>query len=105
MASKINISASAARSFEGATKLRVRMVNGMVQVRPTDRIQGKYLPEGECLQTISYKRKGETVSGAVISNKLALEQGSEYTVVAAKYGWLALVPGRQDGVSLTMRVA
>lgn len=102
MSNKININAAAARAFDGATKLRIRSRNGNIEIRPTNRIQGKYLPEGETLTNISFKRKGDKISGAVISNKLGLEAGTARGIVAGKYGWLVLVEGTAE---LSLRVA
>lgn len=89
----LNLNVAALTALNGNTKVRVRVKDGVLQMRPTDRVLASNLPEGETLRTVSYKRSGDKVEGAKFGLPGAtLEKGARYEVVAGKYGWLSLVP-------------
>ena len=90
---QINLNGAALASLNGNTKLRVRVKDGVLQVRPTDRVLASNLPEGEMLRTVSFKRKADgEARGAVFGLPgFEAEKGTKYEVVAGKYGWLSLV--------------
>lgn len=89
----LNLNVAALAALGDNTKLRVRVKDGVLQVRPTGRVLASNLPEGEMLRTVSFKRKGERVEGAVFGLPgIELEKGARYEVVAGKYGWQSLVP-------------
>jgi hypothetical protein len=84
----LTTNAASVSMFAGATKVRVRTVDGQVQLRPTDRASAVNLPKGEALATLRPKTSSSsriTVAGD------ALKVGSKYALQAAKYGWLKLV--------------
>lgn len=89
----LNVNAAAANMFVGA-KVRMRVRDGVVQLRPTDRVLGTNLPEGELLRAVSFKRnKNGTVGGVAVNmTNFAGEAGQAYELVKAKNGWLAMVP-------------
>ncbi len=81
----VNFNAAAkTNSLQGRTKLRVANVDGALRFRPTDRKAGANLPKGQKLLDIS-------------GGKTTLPEGFEaqagkYSLMADKYGWLALTP-------------
>lgn len=94
MASKIvNLNVAALSVLGDNTKLRVRTVDGLLQVRPTSRVLASNLPEGETLRTVSFKREGDVVRGAKFGLPGSeLEAGTRFEVAKGKYGWFALTP-------------
>lgn len=74
--------------IEATTKVRMRIVDGVVQFRPTDRVTQAPLPEGEELRFIS--RQGN--SGRFSLSKKSLEHlpAGKVAFVADKYGWYSM---------------
>ena len=101
----VNVNVSAMQSiFASATKVRVRSLpNGQVQVRPTDRVSDKNLPEGEQLRNISAKgNSGRFGLPSVFTAFWPKEGTTKIGFQAAKHGWYTVVPaalteGRVDG--------
>jgi hypothetical protein len=94
MASKIvNLNVAALGFIGDNTKLRVRTVDGLLQVRPTSRVLASNLPEGETLRPVYFKRAGDKVEGAKFGLPGSeLEIGARFEVAKGKYGWFALTP-------------
>jgi hypothetical protein len=91
MRATINLNAFATRMTNGAAKARVKAVDGVLMIKPTDRVCGKALPKGEKLVALSKRNayavkfglRGEIADVLVLGSKLAL--------VEAKHGWYKLV--------------
>ena len=75
--------------IEATTKVRMRIVDGVVQFRPTDRVTTNPLPEGEELRFVS--RQGN--SGRFSLSKKSMEhlKPGKVAFVSDKYGWYSLV--------------
>ena len=89
MARKFNISSSAVRSFgfDGAHSIRIREVNGAVQILPTSRTARVAASCKEDLRPL-------TESGASMRSRIdsaLLEVGGRYELVKKAYGWMELV--------------
>lgn len=83
----MNLNAAATAQLAGAPKLRVRVQDGMVQVRPTDRVSAVNLPKGETLRAVT-RKNASTVKFGLGGTELA--PGTRLAVVPAKYGWFTL---------------
>lgn len=84
----LTTNAASASLFATAAKIRVRNVDGQVQIRPTDRKSPVNLPKTETL--VDLRSKTATSFRANIVDE-ALEVGALYAIESAKYGWLKLV--------------
>jgi hypothetical protein len=90
--------AASASLFGTSTKVRLRTVDGQVQIRPTDRVSAVNLPKGEVLKDLRAKTPSTSRINANID---ALEVGSLYALVAGKYGWVSLVAtDKADGAAI-----
>lgn len=83
----MNLNAAATAQLAGATKLRVRIQDGKVQIRPTDRASAVNLPKGESLRAVS-RKNASTVKFGMGGTELT--PGTKLVPVAAKYGWFTL---------------
>lgn len=93
---KLTLNKAAIAQFAGATKARIRYVgNGVLQLRPTERVSGKRLPKGEAL--VDIKRMG-------IFNQIDLttfltdgrDVVTSGALTPAKHGWLTLADAGED---------
>lgn len=92
MTKVLNLNVAATALLGEMVKVRVRVKDDVLQIRPTDRVLGTNLPKGEVLRNVSFKKKGEKVQGAVINLKdIAGEPGTATDMVAGKYGWYSMV--------------
>lgn len=90
MTTTINLNSAAVAFLGENTRVRVRTVDGVLQLRPTNRVLDTNLPEGETLRNLSFKRSGDKITGAVFSLKGAdVEAGTKLEFVKSTYGWLA----------------
>ena len=87
MARKFNISSSAVRSFgfNGAHSIRIREVEGAVQILPTSRKITRVLKE----QVRPLTESGSSMRSRIDS--ALLEVGGRYELVKKAYGWMELV--------------
>lgn len=83
----LNAAARSQDRFSANNKIRAKIVDGIMFIRPTDRAKPVNLPKTERLVDVSN------------AGKLELEgmelQAGTYGLRADKYGWFALTPGHQ----------
>lgn len=65
-------------------RIRIRVRDGVVEFRPTDRVSGKLLPKGEFLVDVRRNSKGANFR---LPEGIELPLGN-FEVSAAKHGWL-----------------
>jgi hypothetical protein len=95
----LNLNAAATQVFvKDATKVRVKMEDGILMIKPTDRVCGKALPKGEKLLKLTRKDVSSVKFSLRGFDGLNLVAGQKVGLVDAKRGWLALSPSL-DGVA------
>jgi hypothetical protein len=98
MAKILTFNSFALALLGGAPKVRVRVKDGVLQVRPGDRANVASLPKSEDVRELKIKMEGDKAKGASVNLKItdrlvgteSLEVGAAFQVVEAKYGWLSL---------------
>ena len=93
MAKVLNLNVAATALLGEMVKVRVRVKDDVLQIRPTDRVLGSNLPKGEFLRNVSVRKEGERVKGAAVNLRDVAggEVGQAVEMVAGKYGWYSLV--------------
>lgn len=92
MAKVLNLNVASVGLIGENVQARVRVKDGIVQVRPSARVISTNLPEGESMRKLGFKVENGKVVGArlTVTDIDALEAGKAYELINAKYGWLAL---------------
>jgi hypothetical protein len=87
---KININKAAIAQFAGNTKARLRIIGGVLQIRPTARKSGVKLPKGEVL--VDVKRMGffNQIDLQAAFGDRGFDIPTAGVLAAAKHGWLTL---------------
>lgn len=82
-------SATSAAVIGQASKARVRVNEGQVQVRFTDRTSTVNMPKSELLRNVGVKGSGRRLG---LPSEVAdlLETGSKVALVPGKYGWFTI---------------
>lgn len=89
-----SFNASARNLLNEEPKIRVRMVEGVLQIKPTDRESGAMLPNGETLRPVTYRVEKDTITGArftaigLVGNFISV--GDTFLLQKEKYGWFSL---------------
>jgi hypothetical protein len=84
------LAATAASVIGSATKARVRVQDGSVQVRFTDRTSTVNMPKTEQLRNLGVKGSGRRLGlPSEIASNLP-EAGTALALVPGKYGWFTL---------------
>ena len=84
---KLNLQREVIALCGDATKMRVRVLeNGVLQLRPTNRVSGRRLPKGEVL--VDIKRKG-FYNQVEVAQEFAA--GSVLQGNPSKHGWLSVI--------------
>lgn len=88
---KLNLNKAAIEQLNGNTKVRARVNNGALQLRPTHRVSGKRLPAGEKL--IDVKRMGffSQIDLQAAFGEDGPDVPTKGALAQAKHGWLTLV--------------
>lgn len=106
MSKMLNVGAAATASFIGdVTVARVRVREGVLQLRFGNRVNTSNLPKGEQLRSIGTKASGRRIS---LPDDLGdvFEPGDKVVFIPAKYGWVsAHVATAMDGLTLTGSVS
>lgn len=105
MFKNVNFLAGVSASVIGsATKARVRVQDGQVQVRFTDRTSTVNMPKTEQLRNLGVKGSGRRLGlpSEIAANLPA--QGEGVQLVAGKYGWFTLAP-MTDGATRAASVS
>ena len=87
---KLNLNKVAIAQFAGQTKARLRIVNGLVQIRPTNRVSGKRLPAGEVLVDVARKGFFNQIDMQAAFGDRGFDIPSAGVLNEAKHGWLVL---------------
>jgi hypothetical protein len=78
--------------IENNEKIRVRVKDGVLQVRPTTRISGAPLPELDELLSVKVRMEDGRARGASVNvESFEVEHGQAYKLVKSTYGWHTLV--------------
>lgn len=105
MYKNVNInSAATAAVIAGALVARVRVQDGHVQIRPTNRTNLSNLPKGEMLRKIGAKGSGSRIGLPSEIAEFLPEVGSKIALVDPKYGWyrIAAVDAGADNVAASI---
>lgn len=94
----LNLNAPATRTMAGASKVRIKVENGILKVKPTDRVCGKALPKGEKLVALSRRNSSTVKFGLRGVEAKGLNEGWLLTVKAEKHGWFRIAA--EDGCEL-----
>ncbi len=98
----VNINAAATQAIVGEnTKARVRIKDGVTQVRFTDRTSLVNLPDDEAVVDLYVKGNGRRL-GLRSAMSGALEAGTKVALEYVKYGWYALVPATDGNVAASV---
>lgn len=100
MRATLNLNANATRMMAGAQKVRVKVVAGILMIKPTDRVCGKALPKGEKLVKLSQKNKSTVKFGLRGDYAAALAFGTSMGLNATKHGWFALDNEQAEGAAV-----
>lgn len=92
----MNLNAAATQLTKGATKVRTKVENGVLMIKPTDRVCGKALPKGEKLVALSRKNSSTVKFGLRGDFAETLAFGDRLALVEAKHGWFTLVKDSGD---------
>lgn len=88
----MNLNKTATVAMAGAAKLRVKAVDGVLMIKPTDRTAGG-LPKNEKMLTLSKKCKTTSkfsLRGNIEGLDIAPEPGTKIGLTAVKHGWFTL---------------
>jgi len=100
----LNINSATTAALVGsADKARVRLKDGSLQIRFTDRTSLVNLPKTEQVVNISAKGNGRRL-GLRSAFGETLEAGSKVALVYVKYGWYSVVPAI-DGLAVAASVS
>jgi hypothetical protein len=90
MRATLNLNAAATQMMKGFPKVRIKMEDGVLLIKPTDRVCGKNLPKGEKLLKLSRKNSATVKFGIRGFDGVALAFGQQVGLAVVKHGWLAL---------------
>lgn len=83
----LNLNSAATNLIGGASKIRTRIKDGTIQIRPTDRVNFRPNPDtGEFLRQVKRKKNSATFNMSGVD----LAPGTCFTIEASKYGWYDL---------------
>ncbi len=83
----LEFNTAALEGFGDTSKVRVKTLDGVLFIRPTDRKSHVNLPKGEKL--VDLVRKGNVAKITVEGFEVAGEVGASLALQKAKYGWIA----------------
>jgi hypothetical protein len=100
MRATLNLNASATLMMQGAQKVRVKVEDGLLMIKPTDRVCGKALPKGEKLVKLSRKNSSTVKFGLRGDYAEVLAFGTSMGVAPAKHGWMVLDADVRDAAAI-----
>jgi hypothetical protein len=87
----VNLNQNASALCGDNTKVRVRVdANGVLQIRPTNRVEGKNLPKGEVLVELRLKKQATPAFRFTLPEQFQLALGGMFRATPAKKGWISL---------------
>jgi hypothetical protein len=103
MGKTVNLNKNASALMGEATKVRIRVLDGTLQVRPTDRKSAVGLPKGEMLAELRIKKQAVRALRFTIPSEVAeaanVGDGLQFLTVTGKHGWIALRAATADEVA------
>jgi hypothetical protein len=94
MGKTVNLNKNASALMGTATKVRIRVLDGTLQVRPTDRKSAVGLPKGELLADLRLKKQAVRALRFTIPSEVADAAGIgtniQFLTETGKHGWIAL---------------
>ena len=100
MRATLNLNTAATLMMKGATKIRAKVEDGVLMIKPTDRVCGKALPKGEKLVKLSRKNASTVKFGVRGFDDAALAFGQQVGLAVVKHGWIALDTAVVDGPAI-----
>jgi len=91
----VNLNKMASALCGDNTKVRIRMVGDILELRPTNRVEGKNLPEGEMLVDLKTRTDRGTKRFTLPKN-LEFLVSRMYRAEVRPRGWIAMVPMAAD---------
>ena len=95
MANKtVNLNKNASALMGASTKVRVRLQDNVLQIRPTDRKSATGLPKGEIL--IDLREKKQAVRSlrftlpAAMAEIAGVGAGVQFLTITGKHGWISM---------------
>jgi len=102
MYKNVNINAATTAALIGEnTKARVRVIDGSVQVRFSNRTSLVNLPKTEVVRDLYVKGNGRRL-GLPSEFAAPLEVGTKVALVPGKYGWFTVSPAGNDNVAASV---
>ena len=92
----VNLNKLASALVGSNTKVRVRMHDGLLQIRPTDRKSAVGLPKGEELVDLREKKQAVRALRFTLPRNLDMQVARMYRAETAKHGWISMVPLTAD---------
>lgn len=94
MGKTVNLNKNGSALMGDATKVRVRVNAGVLEVRPTDRKSAVGLPKGEMLVDLRVKKQAVRALRFTLPNEVAdaamIGAGVQFLTVTGKHGWIRL---------------
>lgn len=95
MGKTVNLNKNGSALMGEATKVRVRVNAGVLEVRPTDRKSAVGLPKGELLVDLRVKKQAVRALRFTLPNEVAeaamINAGVQFLTVTGKHGWIQLI--------------
>jgi len=95
MSKMVNLNKNASALIGTSAKVRVRVLGGMLQILPTNRVKSINLPKGEMLAELKVRADRGTVRFQMPAvadlNELDGAEGAKFNIVQGKHGWLTMV--------------
>lgn len=82
----VNLNKLASELVGENTKVRIRVLDGLVQIRPTNRVKGSNLPKGELLVDLRSKDSNRRFT---LPKEIEMPVGG-FRAVELKHNWIAL---------------
>ena len=94
MGKTVNLNKNGSALMGEATKVRVRVNAGVLEIRPTDRKSAVGLPKGELLVDLRVKKQAVRALRFTLPDEVAeaamINTGVQFLTVTGKHGWIAL---------------
>lgn len=88
----VNLNKMASALCGENTKVRVRMVGDVLELRPTNRVEGKNLPKGEVLVELREKKQAVPAKRFTLPKGMELQVSRMYRAEVRPRGWIAMIP-------------
>jgi len=86
----VNLNKLASAMIGENTKVRIRLVDGALQMLPTNRVKSINLPKGETLVDLRVKKGAVNTFRFTLPKEMELQVSMMHRAVRGKHGWIAL---------------